>query len=383
VKNRQTIIRTLKITASVIASSLTILFVGFSSTAYAAIILGISGTSYQSQAVADVQFQLGSGLDSSSFRYAYVTLNDTLASTYFTNVILFECTSDVASPTAFPGGCTAKAVAMESGSGANMYNVAQTGVGRRLVTFDFVQYCNNYGSCTTSHVTTATTPIVLSPTKFYWIYFISSNSKTSGTPVGSFGVYGIQATLHSSDGTPIEAQGTGGTSIGTIGSPYVYLSDSALTTLDQGFYTPASSSSQSSLSGARQFCTGVASSSVAFGIPYGLCYIGGYLFVPSAESLSMFNNLRQQVSTKIPYSYVVESREIFSDISSSSGTFPSMTVPFTMAGSTSHFTLFSLATIKQYLPTGTLAAFRLLMVAVLWISFAFTVWYKVGNMFKR
>lgn len=354
----------------------------FASTAQAEVIFGISGSSYQSSVATDVQYQLGSGLSASSFRLAYITVDDQLTSSYFTNFVLYECSTDVASPTGLPAGCTAKAVAMESGAGGNMYSIAQTGVGRRLLTVDFYQYCNNYGSCSTSHVSTATTPIPLTATKFYWLYFISSASKTSGTPAGNFSVWGLQATLHSSDGTPIEVQGTAGSPLSGIGSPYVYLADETLTGLDVGFYTPASSSSQSSLSGARSFCSGVASSSYAFGIPYGLCYIGGFLFIPAQSALDTFWANAQMVKEVAPWSYLIDFKEVWESATSSSQEFPAISIPIEIFGASTSLSLVSSASWTYWVSTSTLATLRGFTTVALYISFAFYLWRRGRHVLK-
>jgi len=360
------------------------LIVGFSLPAHAEIIFGVAGSSYQSSVTTDVVYQLGSGLTASSFRYAYVTVDDRLNSTYFTNVILYECTSDVVNPTALPAGCTAKAVAMESGAGSNMYNVAQTGVGRRLLTFDFYQYCNNYGSCSSSHVTTDSNPIALTPSKFYWLYFISSASKTTGTPAGDFSVYGIQATLHSDDGTPIHAQAPAGGLLANIGSPYVYLSDTSLTGLDPGFYTPASSSSQSSLSGARTFCNGVASSSYAFGIPNGLCYISGFLFIPSQSSIDTFFSNASMVQERIPWSYLVEIQDAWDTSSSSSQQFVKIEIPFQAFTTTSNsLTIISSASFYRWVSASTWSTLRGFTTVALWIAFSFYLWRRGRHLLKH
>lgn len=151
---------------------------------------------------------------------------------------------------------------------------------------------------------------------------------------------------------------------------------------DPALFSPTASDSSFSLSGASTFCGTIADPETVFGIPYGLCYILGFLFVPSQSSLNGFLNNATLVKTKIPYSYIEEVQDLFVGISSSSGEFPSMEVPFTINASTSHFTLFSLDSVKEYLPDATLAIFRNLMIAILWFGFAFWVWNQGKALFK-
>jgi len=108
-----------------------------------------------------------------------------------------------------------------------------------------------------------------------------------------------------------------------------------------------------------------------------------FLFVPSRESVAIFDDGRAQLATKIPYSYFIDIKTSLSNISSSSGTFPSMTIPFTVNSSTSHFTLFSFSTVTHYIGSPLLATFRVLMQATLWIGFMYMVYHKVKHMFKK
>jgi len=384
------------LTSALVLSALVSL--GGFSLAQASSLFSVTGSSAKSSDSDMVWVQLGSGYDNTGLRYIYLTLDDRHTATYFTNPVLVECSTNVANPSLCSP--TKEITAGESAGGSNYYSVAQTGVGKRVVAFDFHYFCTyTGGSCTF-----ATGTIVMNPAKFYWFRVSSQNSKTGGPAGLNTALYGTTSTIHTIDGTAVI--GLGGTTpsqLSGIGTPFFVGTDAYDATLFPVELTPASSSSSSSLSGAKTFCLGVASTSYAFGIPYGLCYISGYLFIPSQDSITQFFGAAEELKTKIPYSYVFELQTLLDSISSSSGTFPSISIaspfrstnvfdvgggscsnstnPFCQTTSSTSFTLFSLATI-QYFGSSLWSVFRVIMSAVLYVSLALVLWRMSVNFFS-
>jgi len=148
--------------------------------------------------------------------------------------------------------------------------------------------------------------------------------------------------------------------------------------------SPTGSSSGTSLSGAGTFCSSIASSSYAFGIPYGFCYALSFLFVPSEDSVQLFIGSAQTLKTHIPYSYITGMQTIYGNVSSSSGTFPSLVVPYNLTGaSLSHATLFSLSAIQTYGGATFWSALYTLMQAVIWLAFGLFVWRTIVHEMRK
>lgn len=364
--------KTMKKASVIVLAMLTLAF--SYNDANAAVIAAITGSSSRADNVSRAWFQLGTGLDSSSFKYAYITYDDNVAGGYITNVQLRECSSSTYATC--PNQYVWRVSVITYGS------VARTGAGKSTVRLDFTSYSLNGGAITS-------TPIVLDPTKFYQLTFGFSSSNTLPLDNLSNAVYGITTELTDASGNPIycsslSADPTFPCKTGGWGSPFFILADSPVSVPSQwGFATPATVSSGFDLSGADTFCKAQFASS-SFGIAQALCNVVGFLFIPSGDSLTQFTDGVQLVNEKVPYSYFQEIKGIYSDVSSSSGTFPSINVSLlgSLGQSTATVSLFSLSAVQTYLPVGLLATLRTIMSSVLWLVFALFVWRTIRKQFR-
>jgi len=372
-------------------SVLVVLF-SFTQVANASVLFGVSGYSYVSER-GDQRGQwinIGRGY-SGDLKYVYFSIDDDASDNYY-RFLLYECNSygsfagtNTGENCGTSGSATFAPVASESLT-AQWQVVAQNGVGRRLVTADFTYYVKTaFPSGTQTAHTFSTTPIVLSPTKYYWLHIQPSTGTSGNGSAGSVALYGIQATLDDVDGNDMSTHhGVNGTDIDTqVGTAYHYGADAPLTLQDVGFYTPASSSSQSSLSGARTFCEGVASSSSAFGIPYGLCYISAFLFVPSADSINTFWANAELVKQVAPWSYMTDFQSAWTTATSNSQSFPTWSIPWNVMGTGSaSLVLLSSASWTRWLDSSSLATLRGISTVGMYIGFAFYLWRRGRNVLK-
>lgn len=108
-----------------------------------------------------------------------------------------------------------------------------------------------------------------------------------------------------------------------------------------------------------------------------------FLFVPSNDAVAIFDTGRQQLATKIPYSYFLDIKNSLGSISSASGQFPTVTYEFNLTGSASHITLFSYDVVTHYITPTQLGIMRTLMSASLWFGFMFVIIRRVRTMFKE
>jgi len=349
---------------------------GFSLPVSAGIIAGVSGSTILGADVSgQLTIRLGSGLATSTLTYAYVTVKDTLSATYFTNFQIIRCPTNVSDFST----CSANHWIAASDA-THYYTVAQTGIGKRTIQIDFSSRWFDNGASTVF----GTGGVPIDPAYWYFLYVQTSNSTTSGAVNGTTQLYGIIPTLTDAVGTPIQCRygSSGGTLCNSsIGTPYYFLSDSPLLVgQDYGFAVAASASSGVSLSGATAFCSSVFEDST-FGIMSGLCRVLTYLFIPSQDSLNNFSSAKDILKTKIPYSYFYDIQTLTGSISSSSGTFPSITVPFNLGLGQSHasISLFSLSAVQYYLPAGSMTIFRTLMAYSLWFTFMLFVWRTIRH----
>lgn len=158
--------------------------------------------------------------------------------------------------------------------------------------------------------------------------------------------------------------------------------DPTYETGNPGWAVPSSASSGFSLTGAGSFCSGLASSSFAFGIPYGLCYISGYLFIPSDDAVNQFISQAALVQGKIPWSYVLEVKGLFDNAASTSQTIPVISIPWTVFNASSSLTLVSSASFYRWVSSSTWNTVRGLTTAALWFSFGWYAWRRGRHFFK-
>jgi len=157
--------------------------------------------------------------------------------------------------------------------------------------------------------------------------------------------------------------------------------------------TPNASSSGLFLSGALDFCNGVFASSSAPGIVtdlgIGLCDAGGFLFIPTAQSMQQYADLPRQAQNVIPFSYFYGLASLFQSSLTASSTqnFPTYsfslaTIDFASSTSMGHIFPSSLeflssTTISKFLPVGMHDLLYNLMIFVIWVDVAFVLYHKV------
>lgn len=359
--------------------ALTIVF-SYSNTASAGVLFGVSGSGTKSTADSVLYVRLGSGYSVTGLRYVSVAVEDNHSASYFGNPVIIECGANDTFPSSSCTGGTHEVTAGETVGGGNYYTVAQNGHGKRVITFDFGIRCiYTGGSCSY-----ATGTVTMTSTKFYWLRFITTNSKNSAAQAGSTALYGSDATLHTADGTPISVLYGGTETVDTsVGTPYHYGSDTVLVSgVDSGFYLPASSSSAIGLSGAGSFCSGIASPSSAFGIPYGLCFISGYLFIPSGGAIDSFFTNAAVVKEKVPWSYAVDFQTAWSTATSNSVAFEHVSIPWTVMGASTSLSLISSASFYRWISPSTWATVRGFTTVGLYLAIAWYGWSFGRRMFK-
>lgn len=100
----------------------------------------------------------------------------------------------------------------------------------------------------------------------------------------------------------------------------------------------------------------------------GLCVAGVFLFIPSAQTLGQYSQLKDTLGVKFPFSYVVSATDTWKELTASStANAPTWTYDFGDLGFGSttpmgnilpNITVFSSSTVTQYFPTGTFDLLR-------------------------
>lgn len=110
--------------------------------------------------------------------------------------------------------------------------------------------------------------------------------------------------------------------------------------------------------------------------------IGKFLFVPSEDSLHQWENTKDRLFDRVPFSYIEEIQTVVSGLSIASSSFPSLTYDLTPYGINASGSLFGVDTVSEYLPGQDIGYFRIFMESVLWILFAIFIWQSVMALFK-
>jgi len=157
--------------------------------------------------------------------------------------------------------------------------------------------------------------------------------------------------------------------------------------------TPTASSSGLFLSGAQSFCNasfGTTSAGI-FGITTdianGLCQVGGYLFVPTPDSLQQFTVLPSILEGHIPFSYAYDMVNSFNGLSASStenmdsfsisdlGSFASSS-PFASV-IPSNIDILSTTTISKFYPDPIRESMLFLASSAIWFVLIVAIYYRV------
>lgn len=365
----------------------------FAPIAQAAIITAATGTAEVSTPRVNFWFKLASNISADDLNYIYVTIHDSAASGYLTNIQLHECDDENYNTPSGCNGVNEMRQAVTALGGTTNYSVSLAGTGKRTVKLDFTYHtipgCTPGVNCTGS-----TADIVLNPAKFYYLYFeFDTQVNAAGTNL-SRSIYGISNTITDVDGNPIlcaftQAWTTGCVEISDftdVHTPYFVLTDSELSNVEMpawGFVDPASSSSGLNLSGAEEVCEGIfntASNSFGYRDFFKwACVMQGWLYIPSADAFDSFDAPIALAKERLPFSYAYELKTIYDNASTASGSFPTVSVPYDQGDAwgqvaSSSFVLFSIATIKTYITDDILGTIRDLLSAVVWVWVAGTIW---------
>lgn len=145
--------------------------------------------------------------------------------------------------------------------------------------------------------------------------------------------------------------------------------------------TPTASSSGLFLSGALTYCASAFGSSSAPALVadtgVALCDVGGYLFVPTPDSIQQFGNFIPQLQTKIPFSYAYSLVSLYGSLTASStSNLPAFSILWPDFASSSPFAaiipssipIMSTTTISTYYPDPIRTTFLFLGTCAIWVE---------------
>jgi len=171
--------------------------------------------------------------------------------------------------------------------------------------------------------------------------------------------------------------------------------------------TPTASSTGVYLSGAKEFCSSTfkidephqycnggtcytgTSTPIGNQISYGLCLVGGYLFVPTAESVQQFSGLNDAVQGRIPFSYYQDTASLLSGLTASttqnmtpfgldlSGTALATSSVIAQNVLSTRFDLLSTTTIARYVPNDLYNFLYGSEVAAIWVTWLFVAYRRI------
>jgi len=127
------------------------------------------------------------------------------------------------------------------------------------------------------------------------------------------------------------------------------------------------------------FCGGFAASST---ILYNVCYVGGYMFVPSTASVQQFALIPYLLQDKFPFAYYYQVKNIISNGSATSTPIGTLTLSFASTSLPFSATLFSPDTVRYFIPDDVADIFKLLTSSTLWLAFGWYVWHRVRGLIK-
>jgi len=154
---------------------------------------------------------------------------------------------------------------------------------------------------------------------------------------------------------------------------------------------PTSTDTGIFVSGAQDFCNDAFASSTGIGatIGNGLCVAGGFLFIPSSDSLSQWSSMPQNLEAVVPFSYFFDVKNVLNGSSASTTqNLPTYSIDLGVLDAasstamgrilpTGNFSFFSTTTINRYLPAGMHDLLYFLMQSAIWVGMAFYLYHKV------
>jgi len=127
-------------------------------------------------------------------------------------------------------------------------------------------------------------------------------------------------------------------------------------------------------------------------ISLGFCNVGVFLFVPSSQAIAQWQNLGSSTQTKIPFSYFYQVTSLYDNLVAT--TAPSfIDVQFDISSTSVKNTgfgtvlpavvAFSTSTVVQYLPPDVMSLLRSLMIATIWLGFAYYAYRRVQGLLHK
>jgi len=129
----------------------------------------------------------------------------------------------------------------------------------------------------------------------------------------------------------------------------------------------------------NSFCGGFAAEDT---ILYDVCYVGGYMFVPSTASVQQFATIPFSLQDKFPFAYYYQVKNIISNGSATSTPLGTLTLSFASTSIPFTATIFSPTTIRYFIPDDVADIFKLLTTSTLWLAFGWYVWHRVRGLIK-
>lgn len=205
--------------------------------------------------------------------------------------------------------------------------------------------------------------------------------------------YNLQSILGTGGllGSKIYFKNVGGNTTGTTTNSSIYYQIYTGSNATQ-FFTPDPTFQGFATSSVATLCDNSFATSTGFldslgsSFANGICRVGVFLFVPSASSLTAFNQSYTLVQSKVPFSYVVGVQGIYSNLTASTTeNLSSVVISFPQFASTSPLgsivpsTIVGLSTttISTYLSDTLRQSLLALQRVALWLGFVFFVYRKI------
>jgi hypothetical protein len=151
---------------------------------------------------------------------------------------------------------------------------------------------------------------------------------------------------------------------------------------------PTTTSSGVFFSGAQAFCNAAFASSSGIGAEFSnaLCIAGGFLFIPTSDSLAAFQNIPAVIGSSFPFAYITQIRTILAAAqASSSQNFINLTLPFgtsTQILGINNLAVISTSTFSKYVSDSQRNSMRDLLAAVFYLSAAAFIYREIQRVWQ-
>lgn len=153
--------------------------------------------------------------------------------------------------------------------------------------------------------------------------------------------------------------------------------------------SPTASSSSFDLSGAQAFCNSQfgSSSGISDQIMNGVCLVTGFMFIPSASSISSFADDETALTAREPFSWITQARSLLEDQSASStDNFINLSLAFgttTQVLGISTVNVISTTTLSHYLPDAQRNALKGLITLMIYLLAAAYIYRDMQNIWHK